>query len=174
MLLPLQGGPSIEPKCPIALPPFLETKDYRTYIGRYHTDVTLPSEYFAPTLSARTACQRMTWISPICSRHLSIIPITFLWGAGRKFGNRLSGFSRGETGSWNGLRSRDCKCRASYSSVIRTLGYCTDLLFQGSGDAVIREKDTQACRLRIQQFLKCEPFPQFKALQIPFRCRGVE
>jgi hypothetical protein len=37
-------------QCPIKLPAFLEDKDFTTYIGYYHTDVTIPSEYFLPDI----------------------------------------------------------------------------------------------------------------------------
>ena len=40
------GKPVIE--CPVQLPPFLADKDFTQYLGRYHTDVTVPSEYFRP------------------------------------------------------------------------------------------------------------------------------
>jgi hypothetical protein len=33
-------------KCPIELPPDLDRKDHCSYMGRYHTDITIPSEYF--------------------------------------------------------------------------------------------------------------------------------
>jgi hypothetical protein len=33
-------------KCPVTLPAFLADKDHTQYRGRYHTDVTVPSEYF--------------------------------------------------------------------------------------------------------------------------------
>lgn len=35
-----------QPACPIKLPPNLEGKDHKNYRGYYHTDITLPSEYF--------------------------------------------------------------------------------------------------------------------------------
>jgi hypothetical protein len=40
------GKPVIE--SPVVLPPFLADKDFCLYRGRYHTDVTVPSEYFRP------------------------------------------------------------------------------------------------------------------------------
>jgi hypothetical protein len=46
-LLPLDVAEAEElPACPVVLPTFLKGKNYCTYSGRYHTDVTLPSEYF--------------------------------------------------------------------------------------------------------------------------------
>jgi len=36
--------------CPVQLPKPLEDKNYCTYGGYYHTDVTLPREYFAPDI----------------------------------------------------------------------------------------------------------------------------
>jgi hypothetical protein len=45
-LLPLPEDSSNFPICPIALPASLASKDYCSYFGRYHTDWTLPSEYF--------------------------------------------------------------------------------------------------------------------------------
>lgn len=44
-LLPL---PAAAPPCPAALPHFLQGKDYCEYFGSYHTDYTLPHEYFQP------------------------------------------------------------------------------------------------------------------------------
>lgn len=35
-------------KCPLDLPPNLRDKDFCDYFGYYHTDVTLPAEYFRP------------------------------------------------------------------------------------------------------------------------------
>ena len=37
-------------KCPIDLPPNLQNKDFCEYFGYYHTDVTMPSEYFRPDI----------------------------------------------------------------------------------------------------------------------------
>jgi hypothetical protein len=46
-LLPLPSArSSTAPKCPVTLPKFLQDRDYCTYQGAYHTDVTIPSEYF--------------------------------------------------------------------------------------------------------------------------------
>ena len=49
-LLPLPADRSELPVsvCPVDLPVFLRDKDFCEYLGRYHTDVTLPSEYFRP------------------------------------------------------------------------------------------------------------------------------
>ncbi|WP_027528691.1 hypothetical protein [Bradyrhizobium sp. Ec3.3] len=48
-LLPL-GDQALLPvrECPADLPGFLKEKNYCTYLGYYHTDVTLPSDYFLP------------------------------------------------------------------------------------------------------------------------------
>jgi hypothetical protein len=59
---PAPSGPATElkdlpvdqsgrPKCPIELPSSLAGKDYCVYHGRYHTDVTLPEEYFRPDVN---------------------------------------------------------------------------------------------------------------------------
>jgi hypothetical protein len=48
MLRPLPSDVRGMPRCPIELPPFLADKDYCRYRGHYHTDYTLPSEYFLP------------------------------------------------------------------------------------------------------------------------------
>jgi hypothetical protein len=49
-LLPRPVDPSQlpVPKCPVELPAFLADKNYCEYQGYYHTDVTVPSEYFLP------------------------------------------------------------------------------------------------------------------------------
>jgi len=46
MLLPRAEHSIDDMKCPVVLSGFLGKKDYCTYLGHYHTDVTLPSEYF--------------------------------------------------------------------------------------------------------------------------------
>lgn len=38
------------PKCPVTLPAAFADKDHRGYQGWYHTDYTLPSEYFVPDI----------------------------------------------------------------------------------------------------------------------------
>jgi len=50
MLFPQSERLDSQTTCPVALPEFLANKDYCTYFGRYHTDVTLPSEYFRPEI----------------------------------------------------------------------------------------------------------------------------
>jgi hypothetical protein len=48
-LLPLPHDVSTLPRCPVEpLPRDLAGKNYCKYAGYYHTDITLPSEYFAP------------------------------------------------------------------------------------------------------------------------------
>jgi hypothetical protein len=53
-LLPLTTGYS-EPKlkCPVVLPSFLQNRDYCEYRGLYHTDITIPSEYFLEDVERR-------------------------------------------------------------------------------------------------------------------------
>ncbi|MBL8227250.1 MAG: hypothetical protein JNL98_02180 [Bryobacterales bacterium] len=46
-LLPRPSGAGV-PRCPVTLPAALTDKDHRGYQGWYHTDYTLPSEYFRP------------------------------------------------------------------------------------------------------------------------------
>jgi len=36
------------PKCPVNLPKVLSDKNYCEYLGRYHTDYTIPSDFFCP------------------------------------------------------------------------------------------------------------------------------
>jgi hypothetical protein len=45
-LLPLKDTTSTVPQCPFSLPKDLADKDFREYQGYYHTDFTIPSEYF--------------------------------------------------------------------------------------------------------------------------------
>lgn len=49
-LMPLPTDPTElpVPKCPVELPAFLRDKNFCSYEGYYHTDYTLPSEYFEP------------------------------------------------------------------------------------------------------------------------------
>jgi hypothetical protein len=81
---PAPGGPAtclrkleqktydaLTPKCPFAnaVPPSLRLMDYKNYDGWYHTDVTVPSDYFHPEVQrpARVEPKELDWISPICS-----------------------------------------------------------------------------------------------------------
>ncbi|MCA1568647.1 MAG: hypothetical protein LC803_23975 [Acidobacteria bacterium] len=51
-LLPLErGGKSKLKECPVNLPSFLAAKNFCEYKGYYHTDYTLPSEYFLPDIA---------------------------------------------------------------------------------------------------------------------------
>jgi len=56
--LPENSTEGKAPKCPIVLPESLSAKNYCEYLGYYHTDYTLPSEYF------RSDEQRPDWIEP--------------------------------------------------------------------------------------------------------------
>jgi hypothetical protein len=47
VLMPRPSGADV-PKCPVTLPAAFANKDHRGYQGWYHTDYTLPSEYFIP------------------------------------------------------------------------------------------------------------------------------
>jgi len=47
-LLPLSEECRRSTECPADLPDFLREKDFCSYEGYYHTDITLPSEYFLP------------------------------------------------------------------------------------------------------------------------------
>jgi hypothetical protein len=51
-LLPLPVDTSLLPvsKCPVKLPSFLADKNYCEYQGKYHTDVTIPADYFDPSV----------------------------------------------------------------------------------------------------------------------------
>ena len=48
LALPTDLGVAEVAKCPIRLSNELRGKDWREYLGRYHTDFTLPSEFFRP------------------------------------------------------------------------------------------------------------------------------
>jgi hypothetical protein len=53
-LLPLATeNPEPKLKCPVVLPPFLQDRDYCEYRGLYHTDITIPSEYFLEGVERR-------------------------------------------------------------------------------------------------------------------------
>jgi hypothetical protein len=49
-LVPEKVGLGARPKCPIDLPKQLKGFDHCEYGGAYHTDVTIPSEYFRPDI----------------------------------------------------------------------------------------------------------------------------
>jgi hypothetical protein len=57
-LIPLPEDPALLPRaaCPVSLPKSLADKDHRCYLGHYHTDITIPSEYFLPDVT------RPAWI----------------------------------------------------------------------------------------------------------------
>jgi hypothetical protein len=49
-LLPFPADPRTLRKCPFELSPYLKDFDYCEYQGYYHTDITVPSEYFWPDI----------------------------------------------------------------------------------------------------------------------------
>lgn len=49
--LPPNNDESSIPNCPVDLPSDLSDKDFREYSGYYHTDYTIPSEYFLPDVT---------------------------------------------------------------------------------------------------------------------------
>jgi hypothetical protein len=59
-LLPLPAHPGALPvqTCPVDLPGFLRDKNFCKYQGYYHTDYTLPSEYFVADV------ERPSWVAP--------------------------------------------------------------------------------------------------------------
>jgi hypothetical protein len=50
--IPSEVSSSAVPRCPVKLPSFLRDKNYCEYKGKYHTDVTIPAEYFTPDVTA--------------------------------------------------------------------------------------------------------------------------
>jgi hypothetical protein len=48
MLLPLPDNVEVRPRCPVELPAVLVGKNPCEYRGLYHTDFTIPQEYFIP------------------------------------------------------------------------------------------------------------------------------
>jgi hypothetical protein len=54
-LLPRPANRNAAPtmKCPVDLPGFLADKDFCEYAGYYHTDYTIPTEYFVPDVKRR-------------------------------------------------------------------------------------------------------------------------
>lgn len=48
--LPTDPGELPVPTCPVDLPAFLKDKNFCNYRGYYHTDYTIPSEYFVPNV----------------------------------------------------------------------------------------------------------------------------
>jgi len=59
-LLPLAEGSSSLQRCPVKLPSFLADRDCRFYKGYYHTDFTIPSEYFLPDVTRPSHCKART------------------------------------------------------------------------------------------------------------------
>jgi len=55
-LLPIESADEL-PKCPVELPQALQNLNYCMYQGRYHTDYTLPSEYFLPDVERPVSVQ---------------------------------------------------------------------------------------------------------------------
>ena len=66
-LLPMPGDSSFFGTCPITVPSPLAGKDYCSYFGKYHTDSTLPSEYFRDDVRRPPSLPTSTSLtSPIC------------------------------------------------------------------------------------------------------------
>lgn len=59
-LLPLAEGASSLRPCPVKLPSFLSDRDCRYYKSYYHTDFTIPSEYFLPNIKRPSQCKART------------------------------------------------------------------------------------------------------------------
>ena len=57
MLLPDPGNLSVA--CPVALSPILKDMNYCNYAGYYHTDVTIPTEYFRPDVERPDTIKQM-------------------------------------------------------------------------------------------------------------------
>src|SRR5213082_1883629 len=50
---------ALAPKCPFAnVPSSLHLMDYKSYHGWYHTDVTVPSDYFGPDVERPARVER--------------------------------------------------------------------------------------------------------------------
>jgi len=81
-LLPKPRGSSM--KCPAGLPAALSDKNCREYQGYYHTDHTLPSEYFLPDVARPDGLKVHTLdLTYLFDRHLDN-PDFFLVGEGRR------------------------------------------------------------------------------------------
>ena len=61
-LIPLPEDPASRPpgRCPISLPRSLADKDHCRYLGYYHTDITIPSEYFLPDVTRPASIEAQT------------------------------------------------------------------------------------------------------------------
>lgn len=91
------------PKCPVTLPKTLLGKNYAEYKGYYHTDHTLPSEYFLPNV------ERPTSVSPF------ILDFTYLF---HKHVENPDFFTMGE-----GERIREANSRGNEVSLDRSEHY---------------------------------------------------
>jgi len=60
VLRPLSDGGLTLPRCPVDLPSSLADKDFHHYVSYYHTDVTIPSEYFLPDVRRPSHCKART------------------------------------------------------------------------------------------------------------------
>lgn len=59
-LVPRSGGDLAMPSCPVDLPSFLRDKDCRHYVSYYHTDITIPAEYFLADVARPSHCKART------------------------------------------------------------------------------------------------------------------
>jgi hypothetical protein len=95
-LLPITET-SVEPPCPIALPKQLVGKDHRSYKGYYHTDITIPSEYFTTDIARSKNCEVYSLdFTYLYDKDLSN-PDFITMGEGRK----VRSYSKNEISSFN-------------------------------------------------------------------------
>ena len=90
-LITLPDDPASRPPegCPVSLPKFLAGKDHRRYLGYYHTDITVPSEYFLPDVT-RPASIKAPILSTLatCSTGPPITRPSRRWGLAGGSGTR--------------------------------------------------------------------------------------
>jgi hypothetical protein len=95
-LLPLPADPRTLRKCPFELSPYLKDFDYCEYQGYYHTDITVPSEYFRPDITrpANISAKRLdfTYLFDVDVNN----PSNVTMGTGRRIrqGGSVNGLTR--------------------------------------------------------------------------------
>jgi hypothetical protein len=101
LLMPATEAGSDRPKCPSVLPESLRAFDHCTYAGFYHTDYTIPSEYFRPDVN-RPADVRPFNLDFTYLFHKALDnPDYDLMGAGRRIRASGDASGRGPAGSYS-------------------------------------------------------------------------
>lgn len=105
LTLPTNLHESNLPKCPVELPKSLLGKNYVEYVGYYHTDYTLPSEYFLPDVERSTSTPFFLDFTYLFHKHVSN-PDFFTMGEGQRIREDQSRVDRTATTEFDDYKLR--------------------------------------------------------------------